>query len=97
MRNWVCSQAYPWSVGCFLLRHIIKALEYHVVGAPAWPSGRDCNAGSKEGVVKAFSEGIIDAVGAKSAVVRQHVSDLRHWLQTDALYGVQHVKVTAKT
>ena len=62
--------------------------------APVWPSGCDCDAGSKERVVKAFSEGIIDAVGANSAVVRQHASNLRHWLNTDALYGVQHVKVT---
>ena len=45
--------------------------------------------------MKAFSEGIIDAVGAKSAIVRQHASNLRQWLLTDALYEVQYVKVSA--
>ena len=52
-------------------------------------------AGSKAAVAKAFSDGVIDAVGAKSAVVKQHASNLRHWLHTDALYGVQYVKVSA--
>ena len=50
-------------------------------------------AGSKAALVQAFSDGTVRAAGAKSDSVTQQASNLSHWLHTDALYGVQYVKV----
>lgn len=51
-------------------------------------------AGGKTAVVRALSDGSIAAIDADSDGVRQHASNLEHWLNADALYGVQHVQVS---
>ena len=52
------------------------------------------HAGAKAAVIKAVSDGVVVAMGAEIALVQQHASILEHWLHTDALYGVQYVKVS---
>lgn len=49
-------------------------------------------AGTKQDMVKAYTTGQVVPAG-HDADLAQHALHLQHWLETDALYGINYIQV----